>query len=217
MKKWGIPLIVCFLATGCAFTKANLDIGYDPAKAERGPLSSVETLKISISELKDSRTDKEVIGHKVNGIGMETADIVTKKPVPEIMRSALMTMFEKNGHLLKEANGQVTLDGEIKEFWLELQMNMMTVEFLGTMTLNLNVKDSNRNVLYAHEYQGHYDEKKAAGYVKSWENVMNITLQKLMYQIATDQELVKVLSARVPQSLKPIDSVSLAASSTVEL
>lgn len=205
MKRLNTLFVLCLLTGGCAFTRADLNIGYDPAKAERGPLSSVEPLKISISELADSRKDKEVIGHKINSLGMETADIVTKKPVPEIMRSALMMMFEKNGHLLKDAGGQVVLDGEIKEFWLELQMNMMTIEFMGTMTLVLKVKDANQNILYTQEYQGHYDEKKAAGYVKSWENVMNITLEKLMYQIATDQELVKVLSAQMPELKQPVE------------
>ncbi len=208
MKKWNVLFLLCFLTAGCALTKADLNISYDLAKAERGPLSSVNPLKISISEITDSRKDKEVIGHKINGLGMETADIVTKKPVPEIMRSALMAMFEKNGHLLKDAGGQVVLDGEIKEFWLELQMNMMTVEFMGTMTMVLNVKDANQSVLYTQEYQGYYDEKKAIGYVKSWENVMNITLEKLMYQIATDRELVKVLSAQVPQLTKSIEPAS---------
>ena len=205
MKNSIIFVLLCFFVAGCAFTKADLNIGYDPAKAERGPLSSVQPLKIGISELADSRKDKEVIGHKINGLGMETADIITKKPVPEIMRSALITMFEKNGHLLKDSGERIILDGEIKEFWLELQMNMMTIEFMGTMSLLLNVKDANKNVLYTKEYQGHYDEKKAAGYVKSWENVMNITLEKLMYQIATDRELVKALSNQAPQITKSIE------------
>lgn len=200
MKRLNALFILCLLTGGCAFTQAELNIGYDPAKAERGPLSSVEPLKISIPELKDSRMDTEVIGHKINGMGMETADIVTKEPVSEIMRTALITMFEKNGHLLNGTGGQIVLDGEIKEFWLELQINMMTVEFMGTIALRLKVKDASQKVLYDKEYQGHYNEKKAAGYVKSWEKVMNITLEKLIYQIATDRELVEVLTAQVSQS-----------------
>ena len=93
MKQLSILFLLCLLAGGCAFTRADLNVAYDPQKAEKGPLSSVPPLNVSIHELKDSRIEKEKIGRKINGIGMETADIVTEKPVPEIMRSALMALF----------------------------------------------------------------------------------------------------------------------------
>lgn len=200
MKQLIFFLYLCALTSGCALTKANLDVSYDLDKAEKGPLSSVQPLRVNINEFADSRVNKEQIGHKINGLGMETADILTEEPVPEIIHSAITALFEKNGHLLKKSNEQLVIDGEIKEFWLELQMNMMSIEFMGTMIVTLNVKDANQNIIYAREYQGHYDEKKAAGYVKSWEKVMNITLEKLIYQIATDQELVQVLNAQARQA-----------------
>ncbi len=200
MKRFSVFFLLCLMAGGCAFTKANLNVAYDPTKAEKGPLSSVMPLKVNIPKLTDSRPNQNIIGRKINGIGMETADVVTKQPVPEITRAALVALFEKNGHLVKESGAQVTVDGEIKEFWLKLQMNVMTIEFMGTETLALNVKDANQKTIYSREYQGYYDEKKAAGLNKTWERVMNIALEKLMYQIATDEELAKVLKIQTVQT-----------------
>lgn len=80
---------------GCAFTQANLNIVYDEAKASKGPLSNIAARQLMIGEFKDVRPERDKIGYKRNGYGMKTADIVTQKPVTEIVREAVTAEFSK--------------------------------------------------------------------------------------------------------------------------
>jgi len=51
------------ILTGCAFTKATLDVGLKPGDTGRGPLSSVPPMTVGIADLADKRPDTARIGY----------------------------------------------------------------------------------------------------------------------------------------------------------
>ena len=91
-------LLLSLFVGGCAFTTSSLDVSYDPAEAREGPLSSLELASFSVVSFTDKRTDKRRIGYKKNGLGMNTADIVTNEPVEDLVRNAVMVALTTNGH-----------------------------------------------------------------------------------------------------------------------
>ena len=63
----------------------------------------------------------------------------------QIIRDALLAEFEKNGHLLNSSNKDIAITGEITTFWFDMQIGFATVEFMGTVGVNLKVVNSKTN------------------------------------------------------------------------
>jgi hypothetical protein len=179
---------------GCAFTQANLNVGYDEAKAVKGPLSEITPRRLTIGEFKDIRPERDKIGYKRNGYGMKTADIVTQKRVPEIVREAVTAEFSKNGHVTAGTTSEFVLAGDITTFWFDLQINFWSVEFMGTVAVDLNMTDARSGAsLLARKYQGHFNEKSLGGLDSTWERVMNTALALMIEEMSTDVKLLEVL------------------------
>lgn len=191
-----LPLSALVLLGGCAFTKATLNVGYTDAMATRGPLSTVTPRKIDVGAFADKRPEIERIGYKRNMYGTKTADIVTAKPVPDIVKEALATEFRKNGHDVTTSDRDLVVSGEITTFWFEFQVNFWTVEFFGTSAVTLNVLDGRTGqTLLTRSYQGHYTEKSGGGLDATWERVMNEALQRMVREVSTDLQLIRALKA----------------------
>lgn len=192
-----LPLSLALAALGgCAFTQATLNVGYTDAMASRGPLSSVAPRRIDVGAFADKRTETNKIGYKRNGFGQKTADITTSKPVPDIVKEALVAEFKKNGHEITSGERDLVLSGDVTTFWFELQMNFATVEFFGTSAITLNVVDGRTgSTLLTRTYQGHYTEKSMGGLDATWERVMNEALQRMVREVSTDLQLIRVLKA----------------------
>lgn len=197
MKPTFVPLTIFLISLffgGCAFTQANLNIAFDESKAAPGPLSSIRPLPAAVGEFKDVRPERDKIGYKKNGYGMKTANIVTTKPVPDIVRDALVVELSKNGHNISPTNKDLVFSGEITTFWFDYQINFWTIEFMGTVAINLNLLDGKTgSPLFSRQYQGHYNEKSTGGYTGTWEKVMNTALERLLEDVSTDAKLLEAL------------------------
>lgn len=196
MKGILIFSMALFFLTGCAFTRADLNVVYNQEKAKKGPLSSLKPMNVDMGEFVDKRSETVRIGYKRNGFGAKTADIVTKQPVAQIVRDALIAEFEKNGHAVSNSNKDIAITGEVTTFWFDMQINFATVEFMGTVGVNLSVVNSKTNeALLSQPYQGHYNEKSLGGLEGTWERVMNTALERMVNQVSTDPKFIKALQA----------------------
>jgi curli biogenesis system outer membrane secretion channel CsgG len=199
MKRLSIAIVIglsILALSGCAFTQANLNVRYAEENAKKGPLSSVRPLSVEVGEFIDKRPETDKIGYKRNGFGQKTANIVTTKPVPQIVREAILIEFLKNGHLTGGPDNNVVLSGTITSFWFDCQINFWTVEFMGTVSVDLNVIDGKTGAtLLMHTYQGHYNEKSMGGLAGTWERVMNTALERMIQQMSTDNKLIQVLKS----------------------
>jgi uncharacterized lipoprotein YajG len=195
---FGIALGFFALAfSGCAFTPANLNVNYDSAAARVGPLSTVKSMTLDIQEFGDKRPDKYRIGYKRNGYGMQTADITTVKPVSQVVKEALVAEFSKNGHLIGPADSQLIISGDITSFWFDYQIGFWTIQFMGTVGIDLKVTDkATGDVLYSRSYQGHYNEESLGGLEGTWQRVMNTALEQMVRDVSTDSKLIDLLKTR---------------------
>lgn len=200
MKKIASKIVLALfvlVSGGCAFTQANLNVKYDSEAARVGPLASIRPVTIDLQEFVDKRPEKSKIGYKRNGFGQKTADIVTMKPIPQIVKEALTTEFIKNGHIVSATGNSLAISGEITSFWVEFQINFATVEFMGTVGINLNLVDAGSGaVLYSQSYQGYYDESALGGLEGTWERVMNTALERMVRDVSTDPKLIEILKVK---------------------
>jgi hypothetical protein len=191
------PVLILWLSFGgCARTQADLNVTYDDSKVNKGPLSAIPPLRAEIGEFRDARPERNKIGDKRNRLGVKTADIVTTKPVPDIVRDALVAELSRNGHLISAEQTQVIMVGEVTAFWFDYQVNFWTIDFMGTVGLTLNVIDGRTGAVLTRRYQGHYTEASFGGLDATWERVMNTALARVIQEIGTDPHLLQALKAR---------------------
>lgn len=191
-------IVAMLIAGGCAITPANLNVSYDAAKAKIGPLSSVKPLKVEVGTFADKRQVTNNIGYKRNTLGVNTAYVRTTRPVPEIIRDAIVTAFNKNGHTVTSGEGDkdIAISGSVETFWFESQVNFWTIEFMGTVDVNMAVQDGHTGqVLLNKRYSGHHNAALLSGYHKEMANTMNATMENLIDQISVDAKLIEVLSS----------------------
>src|SRR5580692_8962239 len=100
------------LAQGCAFTTARLNVAARPATDLKGPLSQLPATKFDLQALADERSDKARIGWKKNGYGSNTADILTTRPVTEIVAEAIRAGLQQNGQSVS-VPGDITISGSL--------------------------------------------------------------------------------------------------------
>jgi len=187
---------------GCAFTKATLDVKPTAAKVA-GPLGDVPQIAFQKPQLIDSRPDTVRIGWKKNGFGQNTADIVTKEPVEQIVENAVAKALTDTKHSVVD-QGAVQVVGTVDRFWFEVDVNMWTVKFMGDVQCTVDFIDpKTKQSIYKSKYSGNYADTKAGGLEKTWTEVMSKALDKLIESIVLDEELVAALSKRTtPQVSK---------------
>ena len=189
-----IILGLLVLTSGCAYSEAKLDIRYPTGLNKKGPLSSLKSVRVQVLQFTDKRPQPDKIGYKRNGFGGNSANIVTIKPVPDILHEGIEEMFRKNDHTVINGNADIIVSGDISRFWFESQMNFLTMQFMGTMDINLVIKESATNkVLLSKHYSGHNNEELYSGYHKEMARVMNATLEDLISKIEMDPQLVNSL------------------------
>jgi len=190
-----LAVITAFLLLqACAFTDATLKVEHDPAVDITGPISEAGAIVFSAPQLNDARLDKARIGWKKNGYGMNTADITSEQPVDVIVADAIIDAIKDNGHSISE-DGQVRIIGTVDRFWFDTDINFWSLEFIGDVQCTLDFIDSASNTsIYRSSYSGNYKEKTAAGYVKTWTEVMSQAIDKLIEDIVFDEDLKEALA-----------------------
>ena len=192
-------LLVPVLLSGCAFTDAKVKVGYAEAGASRGPLSTVASRRVEVGTFADKRPETDRIGYKRNGFNQKTAKIESQKPVPEIIREALAAELAKNDHRPGASDPELVFSGEIAEFWFDMSVGFATIDFVGTTSIALNVRDAKTGtVVLSRTYRGYHKETAMGGLEGTWEHVMNTALAAMMREIGTDMRLVQALRGPAP-------------------
>ena len=187
-------LLVVTLVQGCAFTTARLNIAARPATDFKGPLSQVAPMKFDIKPLEDARSDKARIGWKRNGFGQNTADILSTRPVTELVAEAIRAGLKQNGQTAGIPS-DINISGSVTRFWFEVKPNFWTIEFTGNVECDLEfVSNRTNQPIYKSRYSGTYTKKTGGGLEATWTEVMDASVEKLVEDIVFDANLIEALN-----------------------
>jgi len=180
---------------GCA--KTTLDVGLKPFEAGFGPLSSVPTVTVKVVDLADQRPDRARIGYKKTGFGDTAADILTVRPVATIVRDAIVTEFTASGHRTGD-DADLIVSGTITTFWFDWASHFTSLELTGTVAADLTISDAaSGRPLVRRACRGSYSETSLVGVAEgTWQRVMNIALQRMVRDVASDPGLLTALRER---------------------
>jgi Uncharacterized lipoprotein len=187
-------LAVVVLVQGCAFTTARLNIAARPDTNFKGPMSQVAPMKFDIKPLEDARSDKARIGWKRNGFGQNTADILSTRPVTELVAEGIRAGLKQNGQSAGIPS-DINISGSVTRFWFEVKPNFWTIEFNGNVECDLEFVSNRTNaVIYKSRYSGTYTKKTGGGLEATWTEVMDASIEKLVEDIVFDANLIEALN-----------------------
>jgi curli biogenesis system outer membrane secretion channel CsgG len=190
-----ILLLSVVLIQGCAFTTARLNVAARPNTDFKGPISQVAPTKFDVQALADERSDKARIGWKKNGYGSNTADILSTRPVTDLVAEAIRTGLQQNGHSIS-LPADIVVSGSVTRFWFEVKPNFWTIEFTGNVECDLRfVRSGTSQEVYKSRYSGTYTRKTGGGLEATWTEVMDASLEKLVEDIVFDANLIEALNS----------------------
>ena len=193
-------LVVSLSALSTLAGCSALDVRYPETAANRAMLASVAPLRVVVGTVADRRVDTTRIGTKPD----DDEAIVSRRPVTDIVREALMVELTKNGHTVVSEGGDVVLAAQVEEFWVDAVGTSSATLYLGRVAIALVVADGRTGTpLLTRRYVGvkrreGEDDSKALR-----REVMAGALARVLHDLATDPDLVAAL-ARRPTVLMPM-------------
>lgn len=193
-----LSLVAVLGAVGCASQGSPLAVRYPEAAANRALLASVESRRVQIDSVVDRRADRARIGSRRDG----GKDVLTARPVVEVVREALAVEIGKNGHAVVAEGADVLLAADVEDFWLDAVSGHKTTLYVGKVAIALTVIDGRSGQrLAARRYVGvkrQVDEPSD----DAARAVMDAALARVMRDLATDRALVTAF-ARVATAATP--------------
>jgi uncharacterized lipoprotein YajG len=186
MKRQLLVLAILFVTGGCASTKA-LDVVYPPDGVNRALLASAKPKRVALGPVTDRRRDVRV------GVQPESKkDIVTRRPVSEIVRDALALELGANGHTVTADRADVVVAVDVEDFRLDVTPGYSSAQWVGKVVIALAVSDGHsglrlldRRYVGIHRRQADLESETAA------REVMTLALTRAMRDVATDPDLVR--------------------------
>jgi hypothetical protein len=177
---------VLLVAAGCAST-AGLDVRYPEAGVNRAMLSTTPARRVAIGPVVDRRPQTRI------GVEAEKKkDIVTRRPVSEIVRDALVLELGANGHTVASDRPDVVLAAAVEEFWLDAAPSSSKVQYVGKVVVALTVTDGpSGQRLLTRRYVGIRRHEAPTDAENAPREVMDTALARAMHDLATDSELVR--------------------------
>ncbi len=177
-----IPLVILStLLTGCAFTRDYVDIEYKPNCTPQEILGA-ENVEVAV-HIDDVRF-KENIGCKINGYGIEMANIMASNDLSEVFKNAIIWELEQRGFVI--TCGGNHLDVELIKFFNNFKPIYFGARADSETILNVTLRNENGVMVYSKTIFGFGEEEicfLAGG------NNARLALERSLYQAI--QKLMK--------------------------
>jgi uncharacterized lipoprotein YajG len=188
-----VPLLALAILSGCSWIRA-LDVRYPETAVNPAMLAAVAPRQVVVGAVADRRVERSRVGTKPKNGGA----IVTRRPVTDIVREALVVEVAKNGHAVVPEAGDIVLAVDVEEFWLDTVGRNSTTLYVGRVAIALTVADGRTGTrLLTRRYLGVKRREGEADSRAVGREVMESALARTIHDLATDPELVTTL-ARIP-------------------
>jgi hypothetical protein len=177
-------LIGLVIVAGCAHR--TIDVAYPETVANRALLASVAPRQIVVAPVTDRRAERSRIGlERPKG-----KPIVTARPVPDIVRDALVVELTKNGHEVVAGSGDLVVGADVEEFWLDAVGHGDRTQYVGRVAITVIIADGRSgNTLMTRRYVGLRRRTGEEDSKDTWREVMDIALARTIHDVATDPDV----------------------------
>jgi uncharacterized lipoprotein YajG len=190
-------LLLMICASGCTLLDGNVAIAYRAETSRKSSLSTLKPLIIQV-EVQDQRglTEQRLVGHKKGGFGNVLASIKTTQDVASILRQAVESELQNNGHtttLKNDPKSDVTLAVRLRKYWTEPTVRIFDVQVLGTLTADIEVVHSLEQPVYSRTITGTHVESWQLAIDEAYQSVLKGALNEFVRNFARDPSILKAL------------------------
>jgi len=176
-----------------------LNPDYRPEAKSKAPLASVPSLKVRLLDFEDKRSETMVsnlIGRRDAAFEVPMGDVLSERPVSEIMRDAVANELMGNGHTIVTHNEDVSIRGKVLKFWVGTDVTTTYWDVVGQVSFEIEVTHPGRAPVSLGPYSGRNVERT---YINPSEAIVRRMLMKslgdAMQSMSSDPGFVKALSA----------------------
>ena len=179
------------VAAGCA--PRSLDVGY-PATAANAPLPGpAAPRRVVVAAVTDRRVDQGRIGSKPE----DGQPILTSRPVPDIVRDALLVELGRSSQDGVAGPGDVIAAADVEEFWLDAVGRSATTLYVGRVVIAVTIADAVTGArVLSRRYVGTRRHTGEADAENVWREVMEVALARVIHDLVTDPDLAAALATR---------------------
>ncbi len=209
-KRWTMFLVLTAMASGCAYTTAQVNLAYRPEAAQKSPLSTIKPRVFAI-EIDDQRgtTERDRVGNKRSGFGQITASVKANQDPIVVLQEALKTELENNGHNIgppKDANLNGTVRVQLKKYWSDFTIHFSEIQMVGTIDAEVEILDAQNERIVSKPISSTYTESRQIVTDGAFESVLNGALLEFVRNFARDPSILNALQGM--QREKSADSSS---------
>jgi len=178
------------LFSGCAVTKAYVDLGYTSAEAATA-VDGAKNISLSVN-MNDAREVKDKISCKKNGYGMEMAAIMSKQDVPGLVKSAIVEELQKRGFNVSDVKQGLQID--LTKVYNDFKIGMWSGSAVADVTFMVQVKKSDGSIILVKNYAGKNAQKGLQlCSPKHAQNAINAALTDVVKNLFEDKEFIAAL------------------------
>jgi len=195
---FGVFLVSLVALSGCALTKADVNLAYLTDPAKKSPLSALTpmTLFLQLEDLRKIKNSKQV-GNKRNSYNMITAQVESKKDVLKIFYDALKNEFNNNGVKVvdsKETSSDAIVRVGLKKYWSDLRIKFWEIVMIGTVDVDVTIRNpKNNSDQISRSINGTFRESRQIAVDEAYESVLNGALAEFVRNFSRDPSILKAL------------------------
>jgi uncharacterized lipoprotein YajG len=176
------------LLSGCAWTTGHVDLGYQPT-TQATKLATPESPRVTV--VVTDKRPTQVVGQKINGLGMKGGDILANTDVPGTLKSAFDTELNSRG--FTEGTGGNVVLVSLNNFENQYTLGFFSGESTATIGMQVTVKRPDGSVAY---------DKYVTGQSKDWAEVfgednaarqLNASMQNGVSKVFSDSAFIDSL------------------------
>lgn len=181
-------MLSCFL-TGCALTRDYVEIEYKPCSTPQTIVGS-ENVEVAVN-VNDLRV-KENVGCKMNGSGMEMANIMATNDVAESFKNAIIWELQQRGFVI--SNDGSNLNIELCKFFNDYKPGFFTASANSEAVLNVTLRKKDGVIVYSKTIFGFGEEETC--FITGGHNAslaLEKSLQHAVQRLMNDPDFIRAL------------------------
>lgn len=182
-----VALTAMLLISGCAFTTGHVNLEYQSGPATK--IAEPDSPRIAVDVIDKRPT--QIVGQKINGFGMKTADIVSDSDVPGTLKSAFET--ELNGRGFTVGPGGALIVVRLTSLKNQFTVGFFSGEATASMGMDVTVKRPDGAVTYDKYITGQNQESIELATPGNAQDTLNAAMQDAVSKVFSDSAFIDAL------------------------
>lgn len=146
-----LGLALLATCSGCALTKAEIDVPYAQG-APAAPVAGASGASVDVQTTDGRTTNRDRVGVKKNGYGMEMAPIVAKNDLPATVTDAFKTELTARG--FRMGTGGADVQVTLVRFYNDFKAGFFSGDAVATVAFDVKLLGRNGGTVFSKYYEG---------------------------------------------------------------